>query len=99
MQEIPALLSGDASIRPANNIGSNVDRAAGANVIPKIVSIGGAIPPEESEQLVKAVKEHPKEGAWKDEIQWVSLQGQRLDKPSPEAIAGLVRKALKERGL
>ncbi|KAF2093727.1 hypothetical protein NA57DRAFT_61430 [Rhizodiscina lignyota] len=106
IHEIPNLLSGDVDIRPSNNIGSNASRDAGANVIPKIVCCGGGIPQEEVGALKDAIKNHPKDGSWKDEVKWLLVPREEVvaamgesGVPTPEVSAGISRRLLKEMGV
>jgi hypothetical protein len=99
-------LAGDASVKPTNGIGSNIYRPAGESAIPKIVCMGGGIPPEEADELAKAVKEHAKEGTWKEEVHWVKVPREEMRKiiggsgpPSPEVSADLCRRIMKEMGI
>ena len=64
--------------------------------------MGGGIQPEQVEALAKAIQDHPKEGAWKEEVKWVKVPSDKAlvqGVPTPENSANLTRIELKEQGL
>jgi len=96
LTEIPAILKGDLSITPASGAGSNVTRPENERRKPKAVVFGGGIPDEEVRQVKEAVGEYGVGMVW---CRIKPEDTKAAGGPSPEAIAPLVKKALREGGL
>ncbi|KPI36635.1 uncharacterized protein AB675_10085 [Cyphellophora attinorum] len=90
--ELPALFSGDQSVRPSNGIGSNSE---GSNIrIPKIMICGGDVPPEQKQRLYALIKEKA------DGVKFVEVDREKMvagiksGRPVPEVVTELLLEEL-----
>ncbi|KAK0748900.1 hypothetical protein B0T18DRAFT_388601 [Schizothecium vesticola] len=92
LSELPALIGGDSSIKPASGLGTNA--SGGAN-IPQGLIVGGSVPADELAQITAAIKPgFPIIQITKEQVAAAGGTG-----PDPALIAKLIKEALAAKGL
>lgn len=92
LSELPALIGGDSSVKPASGLGTNA--SGGAN-IPQGLIVGGSVPADELAQITAAIKPgFPIIQITKEQVAAAGGTG-----PDPALIAKLIKEALAAKGL
>lgn len=92
MAELPALASGDLSIKPASGLGTNA--TSGTPQVPKALLVSGAAPQEEYEELQRVIKDIPIVRVTREDVAAAGGSG-----PDPALIAKLLKEKLQAVGV
>jgi hypothetical protein len=92
LAELPAVFAGDSAVESSSGLGSNVERAAGDRLTPKILFFGAGIGPDDVAKVSAAIAATAPDAKFvlvkPEEIQAAGGQGPDLD---------VISKVLKEK--